>query len=160
MAEELHLASTTNKKELYESLLPQLQSLIEPETNLIANLANVSAALKQTFNWWWVGFYWVEENELVLGPFQGPIACTRIAMNRGVCGSAWAEKRTLIVPNVHEFPGHIACSAASNSEIVVPILKNNVVLGVLDCDSEHFNHFDAVDQIFLEKIGELIAAKA
>lgn len=160
MAEELHLASTTNKKELYESLLPQLESLIAPEPNLIANLANVSAALKQTFNWWWVGFYWVEENELVLGPFQGPIACTRIALSRGVCGSAWAEKKTLIVPNVHEFPGHIACSAASNSEIVVPILKNNVVLGVLDCDSEHFNHFDDVDQIFLEKIGELIAAKA
>lgn len=160
MAEELHLIPTTDKEERYKSLLPQLESLIAPESNLIANLANVSAALKQAFDWWWVGFYWVENEELVLGPFQGPIACTRIAMHRGVCGSAWAEKKTLIVPNVHEFPGHIACSAASNSEIVVPILKNNVVLGVLDCDSEHFNHFDIIDQIYLEKLVELIATKA
>lgn len=161
MAEELVVPSTsTPKREIYESLLPQLVDLIEPEKHLTANLANICAALKQTFNWWWVGFYWVIENELVLAPFQGPVACTRISLGKGVCGTAWKEKKTILVPNVHEFPGHIACSAASNSEIVVPILLNNEVIGVLDCDSEHFSHFDEIDQQFLEKICHLISTKA
>lgn len=160
MAEELVIPTTsTPKKETYESLLPQLVGLIEPENNLTANLANISAALKQTFNWWWVGFYWVIGNELVLGPFQGPVACTRIALGRGVCGTSWLEKKTILVPNVHAFPGHIACSAASNSEIVVPIMVNENVVGVLDCDSEHLNHFDEIDQMYLEKICTLISSK-
>lgn len=146
-----------SKQEIYLGLIPQIKALIEPETNLVANLANISAVLKDVFGFWWVGFYMVENNELVLGPFQGPVACTRIQFNKGVCGTCWAQKTTQIVPNVHEFPGHIACSSATNSEIVVPIFnsKNNVV-GVLDVDSEHFDAFNTIDKKQLEEIAQLI----
>lgn len=157
MAEELIISSILNKEQKYLALLPQIKALVTGENNLTANLANISAALKQTFNWWWVGFYWVDDNELVLGPFQGPIACTRIAKGKGVCGSSWLNQQTIVVPNVEKFPGHIACSAASKSEIVVPIIKNNVVIGVLDCDSEHLNHYDETDRIYLEQLSQIIA---
>lgn len=157
MAEELIISSNQNKEQVYLALLPQIKALVTGESNLTANLANISAALKQTFNWWWVGFYWVENNELVLGPFQGPIACTRIKKGKGVCGTSWLNQQTIVVPDVEKFPGHIACSAASKSEIVVPIIKNNVVVGVLDCDSEHLNHYDETDRIYLELLGEIIA---
>ena len=157
MAEQIHFSTAASKQQIYEELLPQIQALISTEKNLIANLANISAALKQAFNWWWVGFYWVEEEELVLGPFQGPIACTRIKIGKGVCGTAWQKKETIIVPNVDLFPGHIACSAASKSEIVVPIFNHNHVVGVLDCDSEYESHFDETDRIYLEKLAQLIS---
>ena len=130
--------------------------MLTGENNLIANLANISAALKEQFNWWWVGFYWVQEDELVLGPFQGPVACTRIKKGRGVCGAAWEQGKTLIVDDVEKFPGHIACSSASKSEIVVPVFKNGTILGVLDVDSERSAHFDETDQQYLEKIVALI----
>lgn len=156
MAEELLILTHQSKAETYEGLLPQIKALIEGEKNLVANLANIAGALKQTFNWWWVGFYWVDETELVLGPFQGPIACTRIGLNKGVCGTAWAKSQTIIVPNVAEFAGHIACSSATKSEIVIPIIKNNVVLGVLDCDSELLNHYDETDQKYLEQLCMII----
>lgn len=133
-------------------MLPQLQALVDTETNLIANLANIAAALKQTFNFFWVGFYMIEDNELVLAPFQGPIACTRIRFGRGVCGTAWKEARTLIVPDVEQFPGHIACSSDSKSEIVVPIIKEGSVIGVLDIDSDTLNSFDETDARYLEEI--------
>ena len=126
------------------------------ETNLIANLANISAALKEQFKWWWVGFYWVHQDELVLGPFQGPVACTRIKKGRGVCGGAWEQGKTLIVADVEKFPGHIACSSASKSEIVVPVFQNGIIVGVLDVDSEILAHFDEVDKIYLEKIVGLL----
>lgn len=151
MAENLRI-SADGKENKYRELLPQLQSLVEAETNQIANLANIAAALKQTFDFFWVGFYLVEEDELVLGPFQGPIACTRISLGRGVCGTAWKEKRTLIVPDVEQFPGHIACSSDSKSEIVVPIVKQGKVMGVLDIDSDRLNSFDEVDAQYLEEI--------
>jgi GAF domain-containing protein len=157
MAEEFFIPSTQTKTEKYEALLPQIKALIRGEKNLTANLANIGAALKQTFNWWWVGFYWVENNELVLGPFQGSVACTRIAKGKGVCGTSWLNQQTIIVPYVEKFPGHIACSAASKSEIVVPIMKKNVVVGVLDCDSEHINHYDETDRIYLEQLSQIIA---
>lgn len=157
MAEELLISTHQSKAETYQELLPQIKSLIEGEKNLVANLANIAGALKQTFNWWWVGFYWVDEKDLVLGPFQGPIACTRIGFNKGVCGTAWAKSQTIIVPNVEEFPGHIACSALSKSEVVVPVIKDNTVLGVLDCDSEFLNHYDETDRIYLEQLCDLIA---
>lgn len=157
MAEELIISSNLNKEQTYLALLPQIKALVTGETNLTANLANISAALKQTFNWWWVGFYWVDGNELVLGPFQGPIACTRISKGKGVCGTAWLNKQTIVVPDVEKFPGHIACSAASKSEIVVPIIKNNVVVGVLDCDSEYLSYYDETDRIYLEQLGKIIA---
>lgn len=157
MAEELIISSNQNKEQVYLALLPQIKALVTGESNLTANLANISAALKQTFNWWWVGFYWVENNELVLGPFQGPIACTRIKKGKGVCGTSWLNQQSIVVPDVEKFPGHIVCSAASKSEIVVPIIKNNVVVGVLDCDSEHLNHYDETDRIYLEQVGEIIA---
>lgn len=157
MAEELIISSILNKEQKYLALLPQIKALVTGENNLTANLANISAALKQTFNWWWVGFYWVDDNELVLGPFQGPIACTRIAKGKGVCGSSWLNQQTIVVPDVEKFPGHIACSAASKSEIVVPIIKNNVVIGVLDCDSEHLNHYDETDSIYLKQLCQIIA---
>lgn len=157
MAEDLIISSNLNKEQKYLALLPQIKALVTGENNLTANLANISAALKQTFNWWWVGFYWVDDNELVLGPFQGPIACTRIAKGKGVCGSSWLNQQTIVVPDVEKFPGHIACSAASKSEIVVPIIKNNVVIGVLDCDSEHLNHYDETDRIYLEQLSQIIA---
>jgi L-methionine (R)-S-oxide reductase len=151
MAEELIIQKGT-KEEEYKSLLPQIRGLLEGETDLIANLANVAAALKQQFNWLWVGFYLVNNGELVLGPFQGPIACTRIKKGRGVCGTAWQKQQTLIVPDVEKFPGHIACNSASRSEIVVPLIKNDEVFGVLDVDSESVNDFDETDKKNLEEI--------
>ena len=151
MAENL-LISTGSKEEKYRELLPQLHALVSTETDFIANLANVAAALKQTFGFFWVGFYIVKGDELVLGPFQGPIACTRIRIGRGVCGTAWKEVRTLIVPDVEQFPGHIACSSDSKSEIVVPIIKEGNVIGVLDIDSDTLDSFDTVDARYLEEI--------
>ncbi|MDE3235759.1 MAG: GAF domain-containing protein [Bacteroidota bacterium] len=155
MAEDLHII-TGNKEEQYQSLLPQIKGLLEGEKDLIANLANVCAALKEQFNWLWVGFYLVKNEELVLAPFQGPVACTRIRKGRGVCGTAWAEAKTLIVPDVEKFPGHIACSSLSKSEIVLPIISNNQVIGVLDIDSTMLNEFDSSDQLYLEQIIALI----
>ena len=151
MAENL-LIHTGSKEEKYRELLPQLQALVSSETNLIANLANMAAALQQTFHFFWVGFYLVEGNELVLAPFQGPIACTRIRFGRGVCGTAWKEARTLIVPDVEQFPGHIACSSDSRSEIVVPIIKEGNIIGVLDIDSDTPDSFDETDARYLEEI--------
>lgn len=156
--EEVVISVSENKEEQYKSLIPQIQALIEGETKLIANLANIAAALKTQFNWWWVGFYWVEENELILAPFQGPIACTRIQKGKGVCGTAWKEEKTIIVPDVTKFSGHIACSSLSKSEIVVPVFKNKTVIGVLDVDSDQLNCFDEIDQQYLEKIVSLIQA--
>lgn len=153
MAEELHTIQGT-KEQMYASLIPQIKALVSNEHDTIANLANVSAALKQAFNFFWVGFYLVKEEELVLGPFQGPIACTRIQKGKGVCGSAWEQKATLIVPNVDEFPGHIACSSDSKSEIVVPLIKNGTVIGVLDVDSNQLNDFDSIDQFYLTQLCE------
>lgn len=150
--QELQLKANSNKEENYKNLLPQIEALVLSEKDLIANLANISATLKSAFNWWWVGFYLVKQNELILGPFQGPVACTRIGIGRGVCGSAWQQAQTIIVADVEKFPGHIACSSASKSEIVVPIIINEKVIGVLDVDSELFNHFDEIDQFFLEKL--------
>lgn len=151
------MISTGTKQEQYEALLPQIKGLLEGETDVIANLANVVAALKEQFNWLWVGFYLVKNEELVLAPFQGPVACTRIKKGRGVCGTSWAEKKTLIVDDVEKFPGHIACSSASKSEIVIPIFRNEEVIGVLDADSEVLNHFNTTDQAYLEKIISLIS---
>lgn len=149
MAEDLCI-SNGSKTEKYQTLLPQIKSLIEGENDLIANLANISAALKETFGFFWVGFYLVKGEELVLGPFQGPIACTRIRKGRGVCGTAWAKAETLMVPDVDAFPGHIACSSLSRSEIVVPLIRENgEVWGVLDIDSESLNTFDETDARFL-----------
>ncbi len=142
---------------MYENLLPQIKSLVEGETDLIANMANVSACLKDTFNFWWVGFYRVEGEELVLGPFQGPLACTRIRKGKGVCGTAWQEAKTMIVPDVDAFPGHIACSSLSRSEIVVPIVKDGKVTAVLDIDSEKLATFDQTDQKYLEQLAEALA---
>ena len=151
MAENL-LISTGSKEEKYRELLPQLHALVSTETDFIANLANVAAALKQTFGFFWVGFYIVKGDELVLGPFQGPIACTRIRIGRGVCGTAWKEVRTLIVPDVEQFPGHIACSSDSKSEIVVPMIRQGEVVGVLDIDSDTLDSFDTVDARYLGEI--------
>ena len=153
MSESIVISKNQPKEVVYSELFPQLKSLLEGETDLIANLANVAAALKDAFGWWWVGFYLVKGNELVLGPFQGPIACTRIALGRGVCGTAWEEKRSILVPDVNYFPGHIACSSASVSEIVVPVFgENNEVFAVLDVDSERYDVLDEVDVEWLEKI--------
>lgn len=151
MAEDLNIAQGT-KEEKYRTLLPQLKSLLGGEDDLIANLANASAALKETFRFFWVGFYLVKGEELVLGPFQGPIACTRIKKGRGVCGTAWAKAQTLVVPDVDAFPGHIACSSLSRSEIVVPLRRGDEVWGVLDIDSEELNSFDETDARFLEEL--------
>lgn len=155
MAEDLSI-STGTKQEQYESLLPQIEGLLQGEPDLVANLANVAAALKEQFGWFWVGFYLVKGDELVLGPFQGPVACTRIKKGRGVCGSSWAQAKTLIVPDVEKFPGHIACSSLSKSEIVVPILRGGEVLGVLDVDSAELDQFEETDQKYLEQIISLI----
>ena len=155
MAEDLNII-VGSKSEQYESLLPQIQGLLGGETDFVANLANVAAALKEQFNWLWVGFYLVKNNELVLGPFQGPVACTRIKKGRGVCGTSWEKAETLIVPDVEKFPGHIACSSASRSEIVIPMMKNGNVVGVLDVDSISLDEFDTTDQEYLEKIVALI----
>lgn len=155
MAEDLTI-KTGSKEEQYKSLVPQIKALLTGENDLIANMANICAALKEQFNFFWVGFYLVKEDQLVLGPFQGPVACTRINYNRGVCGSAWAQGKTLIVPDVEEFPGHIACSSLSKSEIVLPILKDNTVFGVLDVDSDALNSFDEIDEKYLSEILNLI----
>ena len=160
MSEELFIPADADKKERYETLLPQLAALIEDETDLIANLANISAALRETFSWWWVGFYWVKAEELVLGPFQGSIACTRIRFGKGVCGTAWKEQKSLFVPDVNDFVGHIACSSSSVAEIVVPIFDSNqVVVGVLDVDSEKYDTLDETDVYYLELICRLITSK-
>lgn len=152
MAEDLCISQGT-KEDKYHILLPQIKGLIAGEEDLIANLANVSAVLKETFGFFWVGFYLVKGEELILGPFQGPVACTRIRKGRGVCGTAWAKAETLIVPDVDAFPGHIACSSLSRSEIVVPLLRpDGEVWGVLDVDSEKLNSFDATDMRFLEEL--------
>ena len=155
MAEDLAIITGT-KQEQYEALIPQIKALLEGENDLTANLANVAAALKEQFNWLWVGFYLVKKDELVLGPFQGPVACTRIKKGRGVCGSSWAQQKTLIVPDVEKFPGHIACSSASRSEIVIPAFHNNEVIAVFDIDSKELNEFDTIDQTFLEQIVSFI----
>ncbi|MBC6612992.1 GAF domain-containing protein [Hymenobacter sp. BT507] len=157
MAEELHLDTTLNKAEQYRQLLPQIEALTTGEPDLTANLANTAAALHQAFGFFWVGFYLVKGDELVLGPFQGPIACTRIRRGKGVCGSSWAEARTLLVPDVEQFPGHIACSSDSKSEIVVPVLKDGQVVAVLDVDSDQLNDFDHDDQAALEQLMTLAA---
>lgn len=151
MAEDLSIITGT-KQEQYEALIPQINALLEGEPDLIANLANAVAALKEQFGWFWVGFYLVKNDELVLGPFQGPVACTRIKKGRGVCGTSWAQEKTLIVPDVEKFPGHIACSSLSKSEIVVPVIKNNEVVAVLDVDADTYDQFDETDQKFLEQI--------
>ena len=157
MPEELFISAGAGKKETYESLIPQLEALITGEPDLTANLANLSAALHDTFGWWWVGFYWVRNNELVLSPFQGPIACTRIKLGKGVCGTAWKEAKSQLVPDVNAFAGHIACSGSSVSEIVVPVFdKQNEVVGVLDVDSERYDVLDEIDVFYLEKISQLI----
>ena len=155
MAEDL-VITTGTKQEQYESLIPQIKGLLDGENDLIANLANSVAALKEQFTWLWTGFYLVKDNELVLGPFQGPVACTRIKKGKGVCGTCWARERTIIVPDVEKFPGHIACSSLSKSEIVVPVIRNEKVVAVLDVDSEHPDHFDGTDQFYLEQIIQLI----
>ena len=155
MAEDLHIIQG-DKKTQYETLIPQIQGLLTGETNLVANLANVAAALKEQFNWLWVGFYWVIEDELVLGPFQGPVACTRIKKGRGVCGTSWEKEQTIIVDDVEKFPGHIACSSVSKSEIVVPVFHAGKVLGILDVDSSELAQFDSIDQLYLEKIVGII----
>ena len=155
MAEDLQIARGS-KEEQYLSLIPQIKGLVSGEPDLVANLANIAAALKEQFGFFWVGFYLVKADELVLGPFQGPVACTRITKGRGVCGASWAQANTIIVPDVEKFPGHIACSSISKSEIVIPLLKNNEVWGVLDVDSDQYNSFDETDSQFLQEIVELI----
>jgi L-methionine (R)-S-oxide reductase len=155
MAEDLTIIIGT-KQEQYKTLIPQIQGLLEGETDLIANLANIAGALKEQFDWLWVGFYLVKNDELVLAPFQGPVACTRIRKGRGVCGTSWAERKALIVPDVEQFPGHIACSSASKSEIVIPIIHNDAIVGVLDVDSKELNAFDTTDQHYLEQVVSLV----
>ncbi|MRX46351.1 GAF domain-containing protein [Pedobacter puniceum] len=155
MAEDLKIIKG-HKEAQYQSIYPQIEALLGGETDVIANLANIAAALKEQFNWFWVGFYLVKDEELVLGPFQGPVACTRIQKGRGVCGTSWAQAKTLIVEDVDAFPGHIACSSLSKSEIVVPLIKNDVVWGVLDVDSDTLTAFDELDKLWLEKIINLL----
>jgi len=155
MAEDLQIHTGT-KAEQYQSLIPQVKGLLEGETDLIANMANVVAALKEQFGWLWVGFYVVKNEELVLAPFQGPVACTRIKKGRGVCGASWAQAQTLIVPDVEKFPGHIACSSLSRSEIVVPVIRQDEVVAVLDVDSVNPDEFDTTDQQYLEEIVALV----
>lgn len=155
MAEDLNILKGT-KEDQYQSLIPQIKALLEGENDFIANLANVSAALKEQFGFFWVGFYLVKGEELVLGPFQGPVACTRIRKGKGVCGASWAQAETIIVPDVDKFPGHIACSSASKSEIVIPLISNGLVVGVLDVDSSELNEFDETDNKYLSEIVSLI----
>ena len=156
MAEDLHI-SAISKEEMYKELIPQLEALLKGESDLVANMGNVCAALKYGMDFFWVGFYVVKNQELVLGPFQGPVACTRIALGKGVCGAAWQKAETIIVPDVDAFPGHIACSSLSKSEIVVPVFDaSGKVTAVLDVDSEQVNTFDTTDQVYLEKIIRLV----
>jgi GAF domain-containing protein len=156
MAEHLIIKQTADKAEKYQALVPQIEALITGETDLIANMANMAAAVHQTFNFFWVGFYLIKGEELVLAPFQGPVACTRIKYGKGVCGTAWEKAQTILVPDVEQFPGHIACNSSSKSEIVIPLFSNNQVIGVLDIDSDQLNDFDATDQKYLEQICLLI----
>ena len=156
MSEQLIISGET-KQERYEALLPQIKAVVEDEPDLIANMANVAAMLHETFGFWWTGFYRVEGQELVLGPFQGPMACTRIKKGRGVCGTAWAEAQTQVVPDVDQFPGHIACSSASRSEIVVPIFKEGEVIAVLDIDSAQLGTFDQTDRRYLEQVVRMLS---
>lgn len=156
MAKDLQI-SVADKIGQYQSLIPQIEALISTETDAVANMANICAALKEQFNFFWVGFYLVKEDELVLGPFQGPVACTRIAYGKGVCGTAWKEQRTLIVPDVDAFPGHIACSSLSKSEIVVPLIINDRIAGVLDVDSKETADFDETDELYLNQIIKLVS---
>lgn len=156
MAEELILSENATKEEQYQALIPQIEALVTGEPDLTANLANIAAALKYGMDFFWVGFYLVKEKEMVLGPFQGPIACTRIAKGKGVCGTTWVEGKTILVPNVDEFPGHIACSSASKSEIVLPAFKNGAVALVLDVDSDQLDDFDAIDQKYLEQLMRVV----
>lgn len=155
MSESLVIIKGT-KEEQYQNILPQIKGLLEGEKDMIANMANIASALNMQFHWWWTGFYIVKNDELVLGPFQGPVACTRIRKGRGVCGTAWQKKETLVVEDVNTFPGHIACSADSRSEIVVPIIKDNEVIAVLDVDSEQYAYFDDTDKRYLEKIATFL----
>ena len=157
MSDSIHFEHSATKVEKYQTILPQITALIADETDQIANMANVSAVLKEVFSFWWVGFYIVKQEELVLGPFQGPLACTRIQKGKGVCGKAWATQQSIIVPNVDAVEGHIACSAASKSEIVIPIMQQEKVIAVFDVDSEHLNHFDEIDEMYLSKIVALLA---
>ena len=160
MAENLHvLSNDSSKEEKYRNLTTQIDALVSAETDQIANLANVAAALKQTFGFFWVGFYLVKGEVLVLGPFQGPVACTRIAYGQGVCGTSWKERKTLVVPDVNLFPGHIACNSESKSEIVVPLLSDAKIVGVLDIDSDRLNDFDETDAVFLEGIVRRVGSK-
>ncbi|MBL7849779.1 MAG: GAF domain-containing protein [Cyclobacteriaceae bacterium] len=156
MAEQLNISTSADKRERYAVLVPQIESLVSGEPDLVANLSNIAAALRQTMNFFWVGFYLVKDNQLVLGPFQGPIACTRIDYGKGVCGTSWKEKRTLIVPDVEQFPGHIACSSESRSEIVLPVMKQGEVVMVLDVDSDRLNDFDGIDQEALSRVTRII----
>ncbi len=156
MAEDLTIITGTGKEEQYQSLIPQIKGLLTGEDDQIANLANVAAALKEQFNWFWVGFYLVKNEELVLGPFQGPVACTRIKKGKGVCGASWEREETIVVPDVDQFPGHIACASASKSEIVLPLFHKGKVIGVLDVDSEHLAHFDEIDALYLRQIITLL----
>lgn len=156
MSESITITQGAEKATVYQELLPQIQQLIGSEPDLIANLANISAVLKEAFGFFWVGFYLVQSDELVLGPFQGSLACTRIRRGRGVCGQSWESGRTILVPDVDQFPGHIACSSASRSEIVVPVLMDGAIVGVLDVDSDQLNDFDQTDVLYLEKLALLI----
>ncbi len=158
MAESLFVPDTTAKAEKYEAIIPQIEALITGEPDLYANLSNIAAALREAFGFFWVGFYLVKGTQLVLGPFQGPIACTRINFGKGVCGTAWKEAKTQLVPDVEVFPGHIACSSASKSEIVVPVFKGNEVAMVLDVDSDRLADFDGTDQRYLEKLMGILGA--
>ena len=156
MAEDLLIIKTESKEEQYQSLIPQIEALVRGEDDLTANLGNISAALKEQFGWLWVGFYLVKEEELVLGPFQGPVACTRIKLGKGVCGKAWQDAKTIVVEDVEKFPGHIACSSASRSEIVLPVMNGDVVVGVLDADSIELAQFDEIDEVYLNQIIKMI----
>ena len=156
MAQQLHIPQNGSKREKYEVLYPQIKALISAETDITANMANFAAALREAFGFFWVGFYVVKNNELVLAPFQGPIACTRIGFGKGVCGASWAQKQTIVVPDVEQFPGHIACSSLSRSEIVVPVLKDDAVVAVLDIDCTELNSFDEIDAEYLEKMVTLL----
>lgn len=162
MAENIHIDTHASKAEQYASLLPQLKALVEGEEDAIANISNIIAGLKETFSFFWIGIYFVKKSnlteELVLGPFQGPIACTRIQKGKGVCGTAWDKAQSILVPDVDLFPGHIACSSLSRSEIVLPVIKNEKVVAVLDVDSEFVSHFDETDQKYLEEVCKMIAA--
>lgn len=161
MAEDLYIPQKASKEEKYQAIIPQIQGLIGSEEDIVANLANISAALKETFGFFWVGFYLDnKKGELVLGPFQGPVACTRIKYDKGVCGHSFTTQSTVIVPDVDQFPGHIACSSASKSEIVVPVRNSSgIVIGVLDVDSDRLDDFDEVDQQYLEEIRDLLSAR-